>query len=236
MTGFGRPADGGAVCPSCGAEYPLDFVGDGCLFCESPLTRDADSIVESRVHLKHDLGGLDNNDDEILTLIPVDYLGGYPGLPNALRRLHAYISASEFSLYDKQGELLTLDMDDIIAIEAEGSTEVQKRVTVTRLLALGVFALAVPKARKLAYLVVTTRDGEIIVSTVKHTSLELHALLNRYVGAHEPEVATRVAAGDAHSGLIDELERLALLHERGLLTAEEFAEAKRLLFDQNRSE
>jgi hypothetical protein len=236
MTEFVPPVDGGAVCPSCGAEYPRDFVGDGCLFCESSLTRDSDALVEGRSHLKHDLGGLADNDDDILTLIPVDYLGGYPGLPNPLRRLHVYVSASEFSLYGKQGELLTLDMGDVIAIEAEGSTEVQKRVTVTRLLALGLFALAVPKARKLAYLVVTTRDGEMIVSTTKHTSLELHALLNRYVGAHEPEVSTRGSVADAPAGLVDELERVARLHERGLLTAEEFAEAKRLLFDQNRSE
>lgn len=39
------------------------------------------------------------------------------------------------------------------------------------------------------------------------------------------------ASNSGHAGLLDELERLAALHERGHLTAEEFEAAKRILLD-----
>jgi Short C-terminal domain len=52
--------------------------------------------------------------------------------------------------------------------------------------------------------------------------------------AHMQKVAARVqpmaaAAGDAGGAVVDELERLAKLHERGALTDDEYAAAKRML-------
>jgi hypothetical protein len=231
------PIEQATGCESCGAQYPSDFAGIDCLFCNSPLTRAPAGVTKDTHQVEEEARVVDTEDDndECLTLHPVNYLGGYPDLPDPLPRLYVDISALEFVMCDKVGApLLILNMDDVLTIEAEGPTEIKDRVTVTRLLALGIFALAVPKAKKLAYIVVTTNDGEIIVSTTMHTALELRTLLNRYVGAHRTEPMSGPAQ-PVSAGLADELERLASLRERGLLTEDEFAEAKRLLFHRDRS-
>ena len=226
----------GRVCESCGAEYPSGFAGIACLLCDSPLARERGRVANDSDYFEDEPGLIETVDhDECVTLYPVNYLGGYPDLPEPLRRLYVDVSASEFVMCDKSGApLLILDMDDVLTIEADGPTDVKDRVTVTRLLALGIFALAVPEAKKLAYLVVTTKDGEIIVSTSTHTPLELRTLLNRYVGAHQPEPLNGLVH-QVSAGLADELERLASLRERGLLTEDEFAEAKQLLLERGRS-
>lgn len=66
---------------------------------------------------------------------------------------------------------------DIRSVEIEGPDEVQKRVTATRLIGLGVFAFAAKKKQKHAYVTVTSDDGEAIFETDKHTPKDLRAKL-----------------------------------------------------------
>lgn len=73
---------------------------------------------------------------------------------------------------------LEIPWAEIKDLAVEGPDEVEKRVTATRLLATGIFAFALKKKSKHAYLTVTTETGEVIFETEKMTPQELRAKLS----------------------------------------------------------
>ena len=104
---------------------------------------------------------------------PMKYLGGHPGREKA--------TTCTVTLDDDgfRARIVRNFIDEpwsnVRAVEVDGPDEVQKRVTATRLLATGLFAFAFKKAKRLAYLTVTTADGEAIFETDNFTPEELRA-------------------------------------------------------------
>lgn len=111
-----------------------------------------------------------------VTILKAKYLGGHP--------LHERGCDGVIVKFDGTGmkvkrlkTVLELPWSDITGIAVEGPDAVQKRVTVTRLLAVGIFAFALKKSKKLGYVVVSTTSGEVICE-VEAMPQELRAKLS----------------------------------------------------------
>lgn len=169
--------------------------------------------------------------------------GGYVPFAGAVTRVrgeylgrHAELPAGRVVLaFDDTGVQLAtvgkpwwrvamLPWDEVRELAVEGSEETRQRVTVARVMLLGPLAMAVPKDENTsrAYITVAAASGDLVVRVDGVSPPELRVrlgdVLRRPAGA--PEQAT---------GLVDEIGRLAELHAGGVLTADEFAAAKRKL-------
>lgn len=118
---------------------------------------------------------------------PMKYLGGHPGREKA--------TTCTVTIDDDDGvrariirNFLEVPWSQVRAVEVDGPDEVRRRVTATRLLATGLFAFAIKKKARLAYLTVTTVDGEAIFETDDFTPEELRAKVSW--------AATRLSSSD----------------------------------------
>lgn len=111
------------------------------------------------------------------TALQVKYLGGPDGSgkpkPAAL-----YLDDVGVKLKVSFKTVLEAPWSDISALEVEGPDQVEKRITMTRLVGLGIFALAAKKKSKTAYLTVTTSAGDFIFESEKLTPQELRGKLS----------------------------------------------------------
>jgi hypothetical protein len=71
--------------------------------------------------------------------------------------------------------------DEILAISVEGPDIVQERLTMTRVAVYGLLAWGMKKQDKVSYLVVTTREGEIVIESTRYRAPELRAKFSRYL-------------------------------------------------------
>lgn len=116
---------------------------------------------------------------------------------------------------------MRFDAPEIVSVEVDGPSEVQKRVTVTRVLALGLIALAVPKKEKLAYLVIASTDGEAIIEVHSMSAMQLRAAVQPF-GERLTSTDTQRGALTPRSGATDRLVELGELREKGLVTEQEY--------------
>jgi hypothetical protein len=102
------------------------------------------------------------------------YIGGHPDMDQPVQNVSLFFKGDELLLYciyptthnaEKVG---TIKKDSIKSIVVEDATTVEKRVTVGRLLAVGVFAFAMKKTEKheLAYMIISWNDGKFEHETI----------------------------------------------------------------------
>jgi len=119
--------------------------------------------------------------------------------------------------------------EDLKVFSIEGPEQLQKRVTVTRLLAIGIFAFAKKKASGESFLFVETKSGEtLIYKFVKKSEPEVKALFAPYKNQLPNESPTTTSSD---SDITQQIEKLAELHAKGALTAEEFSAMKAKLLN-----
>ena len=123
-------------------------------------------------------------------------------------------------------ELFVVPWVDVQELAVEGSEEVQRRVTASRLLTIGVFAFAAKKkAPKNAFVTVATKDGEAIFECTRTGPHAIRAKLtgaiNWVEGRQRAEAAPAVSTA-VPASLADELAKLAKLRDDGILTDAEF--------------
>jgi hypothetical protein len=107
----------------------------------------------------------------------VDYHGGWSGHQKPHKDKSLIINGEGINLKGFK-TLFTIPWSEIAGLDIEGPEEASKRITATRILSMGVFALAAKKKSKTAILIVTTTDGEqAVFQTEKLTALELRAKL-----------------------------------------------------------
>lgn len=110
------------------------------------------------------------------TALPMKYLGGHPAHEKATT---ATVTVTDDGVSARViRPFLEFPWTEITGFDIEGPDEVERRVTATRLLTTGLFAFALKKKRKHAYLTVTTPAGEAIFETGKLTPQELRAKLS----------------------------------------------------------
>jgi hypothetical protein len=107
------------------------------------------------------------------TQMPMKYLGGHPAREKATT---CTVTLDDDGVRARiiKG-FLNVPWSEVSAVEVDGPDEVQRRVTATRLMATGLFAFALKKKSKTAYLTITTTQGEAIFETDKMTPQELRA-------------------------------------------------------------
>jgi hypothetical protein len=117
--------------------------------------------------------------------------------------------------------------DEVVSIDVDGPAGLEKRITATRLLTLGVFALAARKKTGEAFAFISFRDGDqMVLKFPKMSEPKVKAIFVPYQGlygsspAPSPEPSTEIDA-------ISQLNGLADLRDRGVLTEEEFQDAKK---------
>jgi len=155
-----------------------------------------------------------------------EYYGGYSKYPKSNGSLYIYQDKIKFVGIKAN---FAIEASEIREIAVEGKEEAQKRVTVTRLFATGIFAFALQKKsiHKEAYITITTADGEEAVFHVQgQSNYDLKPIIAQKLAiAVKPARGSRAAGGGA-----DELEKLAGLKDKGIITQAEFdAKKKELL-------
>ncbi len=126
----------------------------------------------------------------------------------------------------------------VLDVEAGGPDSLQKRITATRLLALGPLALAARKKTGEAFAYVDFKDGsQMVLKFDKMSEPQVRALFAPYRGSFakpnqsgSPTVSELEAmdAADAAPKVdpLDRLKKLAELRDAGILTEDEFAAQK----------
>jgi hypothetical protein len=180
-----------------------------------------------------------------------DYLGGWSGHPKSHKK-----DILEFGqpgiAYKAFRTLFLIPWEQVADIEVEGADQAASRVTATRLVGMGVFALAAKKKSKSAVVIVRLKSGEeACFHTEKFLAPEVRAKLSPVISQLHKAAAqtqTRPAAqpvqpesqptpspepeGQPNAGLFvaDELIKLAQLRDVGVITEEQFtAQRDRLM-------
>jgi hypothetical protein len=154
----------------------------------------------------------------------VTYVPTHPNWPVPIKDLALAVSGSWIRAVrdnEKLESVIGFDIQDIHAIEFEGTTEAQRRVTVTRVLALGVFALAVPKKEKVSYIVIETAEGDAVFEVRALLPVELKSYITRFFQVRR-QPSSKVTDVDIRTRLI----LLKSLFDDGLITEAEFARRK----------
>lgn len=172
-----------------------------------------------------------------LGALPVEYMGGYGDKKKAKGILSFFEKQTEFSAV--MSTKFTIPNTQIRDIVVEGKDEVNRRVTVTRLLAVGIFAFALKKKSKdqEAYITLELADGqEVILFADNKAPMALRAKLAKVISA----VKQASAAGQTNvtqptqGSVADELAKLASLKEQGVLTQAEFDAEKAKILSQGK--
>ncbi|MGA2471794.1 MAG: SHOCT domain-containing protein [Solirubrobacteraceae bacterium] len=174
---------------------------------------------------------------KFLTLTNVSYYGGWPGhqAPEGKSNLALKVDVHGISLR-KLSTIFTIPWSEISDIAIEGPEQAQRRFTATRLVALGPLGLAFKKdskGSKEAIITVVTQVGDEAIFHVAKTlpreispKLEPLAMQARRAargnGREDPSTEPVQAAPD----LAGQIEKLADLRAKGILTDEEFANKK----------
>lgn len=162
--------------------------------------------------------------------LQLQYMGGYSDKKKAIGILTFYEKQTEFS--SVLSTKFTILNSSISNIAIEGKDEVNRRVTVTRLLLVGIFAFALKKKNKdkEAYLTIELSDGQEVIFFVDNKSpMELRTKLARAVSQVKQAGASnkvQINQHVTHGSVADELAKLASLKDKGILTQAEFDNEK----------
>lgn len=167
----------------------------------------------------------------------VEYKGGHPLITKEGKaNIEIYNSKIAIECFMTRHEI---DFKNILNVNYETQDQMEKRITATRLLTLGVFALAFKKKKKTTekFLTVDFRDEndiEITVvfsgSNVSNAYSIIYSALSDYKKTHPIEKMTSdnvVAQNDPY----EELKKIKELLDLGIITNEEFDKKKRELLD-----
>lgn len=107
-----------------------------------------------------------------ITGLLAEYIGGYDQYQKASGTLSFYEKRLEFSVALMKAKSFEIENSQVSDIAVEGRDEVHSRVTVTRLLTVGILAFALKKKKedKEAFITVVLNDGQEAVFHVKGKS------------------------------------------------------------------
>jgi|GEM_PF-3318320 len=107
----------------------------------------------------------------------VKYLGGHSDLSLGFGSLNFYMDRVEYVRGKKI--LLTLSSEEVESYNVEGKEDISRRITATRMVTLGIFALATPKksVKREQYLTIVLKDGNQLI--FEHTNQFINEALFR---------------------------------------------------------
>jgi hypothetical protein len=163
-----------------------------------------------------------------VSLRRTNYLGGHPKRVKAI--------GGGVLTFDRDGIRITVLMEkpfefgweEVAKLAVEGRDEVQRRVTATRLVAMGLPFAAPQSLASSAFIVVTTSTGDAIFESptdVQQLRTSLHTAI-AWVEQRHGHQRKRASAEAAHQEVADEIARLSKLRADGVLTDAGFEIAK----------
>lgn len=165
--------------------------------------------------------------------VSISYVGGYDDQKRYNAKLCLYENQIEYSQFGKPIKDLVIKSSDVGSIEVTGQQQTNSRLSVTRMATLGVFSLAAPKRStvKEASVVLGLKDGrQVFFHTKALTEFEVHQKLANAISYYHTLQAGQASQPPAQSSTsVDELEKLAALKEKGIITEAEFAAKKKQL-------
>jgi len=114
--------------------------------------------------------------------------------------------------------------DSLKGLELDGPDNVNSRITATRLLTLGVFALAAKKKTGESYAFFTLGDGSPVVIEFPKTS---HAQLKAIFAPYISKIASEALEEKSAQSPTEQLKELAALLEQGLINQQDYDAAKK---------
>lgn len=170
--------------------------------------------------------------DEVERVLGLNYLGGFPHCPTPTRQVELKATQGILALTRADKVLLNVGMDSVIGMQVESATDAKRRYTATRMLGLGIFALAAPKRTPgSALITIDTVDGPIILEKEKCEVPRALQIVSKPMALINEFATGRVSTDRASGGstISDEITKLAEMHASGVLTDDEFSAAKREL-------
>jgi len=175
------------------------------------------------------------SDAELFATAICEYLGGHPDIAQrTIGNIYANKKGIFFDAALSTGYIY-IPVQNIIKSEFKNEEQISKDVTLTRLLAFGIFAFGLKKKRKEVhnYLVVTYNENGIentIIFESKNASAVASAIIKaRQLYAKEnpqAQMPDHAADGSASQDIPGQIKKLAELMEQGILTQEEFESKK----------
>ncbi|HHW00189.1 MAG TPA: SHOCT domain-containing protein [Clostridiaceae bacterium] len=175
------------------------------------------------------------SDAKLLATAICEYLGGHPDIAQrTIGNIYVNKKGIFFDVPLSTG-YIHIPIQNIIKSEFKNEEQISKDVTLTRLLAFGIFAFGLKKKRKevLTYLVVAYNEDGIentIIFESKNASAVASAIIKaRQLYAKEnpqAQVSDSAADGSTAQVIPEQIKKLAELKEQGILTQEEFENKK----------
>ena len=160
------------------------------------------------------------------------YLGSHPRVPRQAEDLDLVFTTAGITFQAGRANLGDIPWSSIHELVADTSEGVERRLTGTRLLLLGAFALVAKKETLFSYLIVRDAHGEWIFAIPGLSAIELRSGLNP-LRVHVPSRTAQHAQPSAPvSSPADRLRRLSELAAEGLLTEAEHAAKRQLILDE----
>jgi hypothetical protein len=174
-------------------------------------------------------------DGELTALRDTTYLGSHPAASGQASGIDLVFTTEGVVIARGRREIGGIEWSSITALEADDREALDRRITGTRVLLLGAFALLARKETVVSFLIISDQRGDWMFATPGLNAIELRAgliRLQRYVTkSAEPTVELTApmpppSLARASDDPAARLERLADLLERGLIDQREFAERR----------
>ena len=177
--------------------------------------------------------------NSLLGTFKLDYKGGHPSI--AKEKTCSLKVYSDSVTITCGYNTATISMGNILSCQIESQDQIESRITATRLLALGVFALAFKKKKKTTnkYLTIDFHDdkglGGVILFEGKD-SLRAHSTIYNAIVNYKQNVIQSSHNIDSKnqspiSDPYEEIKKAKELLDMGILTQEEFELKKKQLLD-----
>ena len=180
----------------------------------------------------------------LLGQMSISYVGGFDpkyksdaDRSSSLGTLYCY---QKIIYYGKRNNSFAILSNNIVSFEIRGQQQTSSRLSVTRMVALGIFSLAAPKRNtaKDTSIIIGLKDGrQILFHTTASTEFEVHSKLANAISYYHSLQAAQTSQQMASSQTIPtdsaaEIMKYATLRKRGVITEVEFQAKKKQLLGQ----
>jgi hypothetical protein len=133
--------------------------------------------------------------------------------------------------YTKQGWTTSQDnylWKDVSELSVEGPDALQKRITATRILATGIFALAFKKKTGETFIFISFSNGRepLILKFLKKSEPEVKAIFAPFKNQISQQAISEISTVEKTEDVTEQISKLGGLFEKGLITEQEFKASK----------
>ncbi len=168
------------------------------------------------------------NEDKIMI-----YLSGIPQFRSREVRVMTRFDSNSVSIDIPLGSSVRILKEDLLSVQEKTESQISKDVTLTRLLAFGIFAFGLKKKRKTTdkYLILSYMDsGQQVTAIFKnHSSSIFKKLFNAVKEGQEIRDNRQIPITSERDSILDQLTKLNELRKEKAITEEEYNKLKAII-------